>query len=162
MFKNSAKLIFTLGIILSVIGCAEPPVQVDFTNLNVVERPNYYIVCPPEYCNIEPHEISPVYPFKLENVLYHWQQVINTEPRVSLIAEDKSNSQFTYVQRSKVLYFPDVINIKFIDLGNNHTTLAIYSQSKYGYSDFGVNQQRVEVLLEKLMVDLSKHHNNPT
>lgn len=161
MFNNSGKIILIMSMLLSIIGCSEPPVQADFTNLTVIERPNYYIVCPPEYCNIKPHEISPVYPFKLKNVLYHWEQVIKSEPRVTLIAEDRLNNQFTYVQRSKVFRFPDIINIKFIELGNGLTTLAVYSQSKYGYSDLGVNQQRVDLWLEKLTLDLSKHHNKP-
>lgn len=153
MSKNHIKnkhLIVIMSIIFSILGCNDPEVQVDFSNLPLIETNNYYLVCPPNYCSIEPHEISPVYPIKLDLVVRHWKKVIAQEPRVTVVAEDNENNKFTYVQVSKLMRFPDTINIEFIPLEHNHTTIAVYSQSKYGYSDLGVNQLRVESWLKKL------------
>ena len=50
----------------------------------------------------------------------------------------------TYVQRTEKLKFPDYISVKFINLGDGNTTIAVYSRSRYGYADLGVNQARVE------------------
>lgn len=151
------KFISKILIILMVFvmfGCAEPPVQVDFENLPIVETPNFYTVCPPDYCNYEPSEISPVFAVNVNKVVEAWKKVIEKQPRISILAEDNESYQYTYIQRSKLFRFPDTINVKFIPLENNHSTLAVYSQSKYGYSDMGVNKKRVDSWLDLLSSEL--------
>jgi len=56
----------------------------------------------------------------------------------------------TYAQRTENLKFPDYISIKVIELGENRSTIAIYSRSRYGYGDMGVNKDRVLRWLETL------------
>ena len=46
--------------------------------------------------------------------------------------------------------FPDTIQVDFLSLGENRSTLAIYSRSKYGYSDLGTNRARIERWLSRL------------
>lgn len=156
MFK--LRSIVIMSILWTILGCSEPPRQVDFANIPVIETNNYHLVCPPGYCNIEPHEISPVYPVDLNTVVEHWKKIINQEKRVELVDSNNQQNKFTYIQVSKLMRFPDTINIEFIPLEHNHTTLAIYSQSKYGYSDFGVNKQRVTKWLDKLYNELGEQH----
>lgn len=50
----------------------------------------------------------------------------------------------TYVQRTEKLKFPDYISVKFLDMGDGTTSIAVYSRSRYGYADLGVNQARIE------------------
>jgi len=50
----------------------------------------------------------------------------------------------TYVQRTKRLRFPDYISVKFIDLPDDRSTIAVFSRSRYGQGDLGVNEARVK------------------
>ncbi len=53
-------------------------------------------------------------------------------------------------ERSAFFGFPDLIDVETIETGEAKSTLAIYSRSKYGYYDFGVNKRRVETWLREL------------
>jgi uncharacterized protein (DUF1499 family) len=151
------NILVIIGLFLAVVGCSEPPRQVDFGDLPIIDTSNYYLVCPPGYCNINPHEISPVYPLSIDTVVRNWKKLMASEPRVSLVAADEQNYKYTFIQISKMLRLPDTINVEFIRLEHNHTTLAIYSQSKYGFSDFGINQERINNWLNKLSIGLEHH-----
>ena len=53
----------------------------------------------------------------------------------------------TLVQRTALLRFPDYIDVAIQPApgGNGDgSTIAIYSRSRFGYSDLGVNRKRVE------------------
>lgn len=159
--KKLIKLIlsgYLFAAMLLLLGCQEPPVQVDFKRLPEVKTQNLYIVCPPKYCNLKPNEISPVFPFDQNHLNVHWQAVVKHLPRLTLIAEDKEKLLFTYVQRTKYLHLPEVINVQLIPMDKNHSTLAIYSQSKYGFSDFGANKARVDEWLQKMIDSVGTDH----
>jgi uncharacterized protein (DUF1499 family) len=86
--------------------------------------------------------------------------VIAEQPRVTATRRDGVARQFEYVQRSRVLRFPDVITVQLIPLGPDRSTLAVYSRSRYGRSDFGVNRRRVEdwlTRLERTLADAGHH-----
>ncbi|WP_341861122.1 DUF1499 domain-containing protein [Gymnodinialimonas sp. 57CJ19] len=48
----------------------------------------------------------------------------------------------TYVVRSRVMGYPDFISIRLVPEGDT-TRMHIFSRSRYGYSDLGVNTVRV-------------------
>lgn len=152
------NILAIFGILLFICGCTEPVRQVDFGDLPVIDTANYHLVCPPGYCNINPDEISPVYPLPIATVVEYWKKIIAKEPRVTMAAADDENYKYTFIQTSKILRLPDTINIEFIALEHNHTTLAVYSQSKYGYSDFGANKERINNWLDKLSEQLEHYH----
>lgn len=146
-------------LVLSVIFVAimfftrkEPPLLVDFRAIELPSTPNFYIACPENYCNITPNVVSPKFDMPVAQLKEKWLEMIASQPRITLLASNEAN-QFTYQQRTPILGFPDIINVKLISLGDGHATLAIMSQSKYGYSDLGVNQQRVT----KWLNSLAKH-----
>jgi uncharacterized protein (DUF1499 family) len=151
-------VIFEVFLLACLAGCHEPMQQVDFNHLPDIVAENYYIVCPPHYCNIKPHEISPIFPFDVEHLNIHWQEVVNKLPRITLTAEDKDKLLYTYIQRTKFFRFPDTINVQLLPIDKHHSTIAIYSQSKYGYSDFGGNKARVELWLKELVDTVGKQH----
>ncbi len=140
-------------------GCKDPVVLVDFEELPELSSQNYYVVCPPNYCSIKPNEISPVFPFDMHHLDIHWQEVVSKQNGLKLIAEDKQKLLYTYVQRTKYLRLPQVINVQLLPIDKNHSTLAIYSQSKYGYFDFGANKNRVNEWLKDLRDSVGKQHN---
>jgi uncharacterized protein (DUF1499 family) len=50
--------------------------------------------------------------------------------------------------------FPDVIAARVVPDGPEASTLALYSHSLYGRSDFSVNRQRLEVWLAAVNASL--------
>jgi uncharacterized protein (DUF1499 family) len=46
--------------------------------------------------------------------------------------------------------FPDTINVLIIPISADASTLALYSRSQIGYSDWGVNRKRLERWLERI------------
>lgn len=56
----------------------------------------------------------------------------------------------TYVQRSRLMRYPDYISVKFVEEGPGRSSLAIYSRSRFGWSDGGVNRARVNRWLARL------------
>ena len=56
----------------------------------------------------------------------------------------------TYVQTSGLFGFPDYVSVKFIEIDAANSTLAIFSRSRLGKSDLGVNKKRVEAWLGQL------------
>ncbi len=58
------------------------------------------------------------------------------------------------MQRSRVFGFPDYLTVKAVavdsNAGEGGAGLIIWSRARYGRSDFGVNQARVEAWLAAL------------
>jgi uncharacterized protein (DUF1499 family) len=63
-----------------------------------------------------------------------------------LLNQSADGLRLSLVQRSAFLRFPDYIDVSILPVGGNgdSSTIAIYSRSRFGYSDMGVNQRRVE------------------
>jgi uncharacterized protein (DUF1499 family) len=56
----------------------------------------------------------------------------------------------TYVQASSLFGFPDYVSVKFIEIDADNSTLAVFSRSRLGQSDLGVNKKRVEAWFAQL------------
>jgi uncharacterized protein (DUF1499 family) len=69
--------------------------------------------------------------------------VIASEPRVSVAEANEATLTDRYVQRSERLGFPDTIVVRFLDRMEGRSTLALYSRSRLGKGDFGVNRARI-------------------
>ena len=76
--------------------------------------------------------------------------MISKQIRIESGPIDTSLVQYNYIQRTALVRYPDSITVRFIALGNNRSTLAIYSRSHYGKSDFGVNEARIRSWLSAL------------
>ncbi|MGB3553350.1 MAG: DUF1499 domain-containing protein [Jannaschia sp.] len=72
-----------------------------------------------------------------------------SEAGTERLAGSPEDGWTTYVQRSKVMGFPDAISVRVAPEGNG-STLAIWSRSRFGHSDMGVNRARVERWLAAL------------
>jgi uncharacterized protein (DUF1499 family) len=127
---------------------------VDFTTLTLTDKPNQYLICPPELCAAAPHGQSPVFQVPVEHLSAAWRQMLAALPGVTLLAEDQDGRQLDYVQRSARFRFPDIITVRFMAAAPGQSTLAIYSRAVYGRSDFGVNRARVEAWLTGLCQSL--------
>ena len=123
---------------------------VAFADLELTVNPNQFLVCPPGVCNADPHADSPVFDVSVDELRERWHEVIAPQPHMELLVADQERDHFEYVQRSARFRFPDIIVVRFISVSPSQSTLAIYSRSVYGKSDFGVNRERIEAWLRIL------------
>ena len=137
----------TLETVIFPIG--EVPV-IDFATLQRGPVPNQYLLCPATMCVTQTDGAVPVYDVPVSKLQVVWDQMIAEQPRVEVQRRDITNMQVDYVQRSRLLRFPDLITIRFVPVDDTHSTLAIYSRSVYGKGDLGVNRARVEEWLARL------------
>ncbi|PTW59109.1 uncharacterized protein (DUF1499 family) [Breoghania corrubedonensis] len=123
----------------------------DFADLKRPKTPNTFLACPREVCvREEPDLVPPVFaadPHELRQAL---RQIIEAEPRVEHVAGDADGLGDRYIQRTRFMRFPDTIVIRYLPVDVGRTTLVIYSRSKIGSSDYGVNEERVRRWLRAL------------
>ena len=81
--------------------------------------------------------------------------ILNSDLRTSFIQEDKATNRREYVQRMRLLNWPDVITVQFFG-DEKKSTLAMHSYSIYGGSDLGVNRNRVREWLVNIDKELKQ------
>ena len=151
----AAALIAVEGSMLtSLFSVGELP-RIDFATLQRTPKPNQYLVCPPGLCQAKVDAESPTFDVPIDKLRTAWQQIADAEPRVQLSAEDADRQVYDYVQRSSLMRYPDIITVQFIATESGGSTLAIYSRSIYGRSDFAVNAKRIKDWLAKLSAKLT-------
>lgn len=129
-------------------GPAEP---VDFATLTLKDSPNQYLVCPENLCNGQQHRVSASYSMPAEELASLWYEIVSEKPRtVQMQVDNGAVNQVDYVQRTELMQYPDWITVRFIELDDRQSTLAIYSRSVYGESDLGVNQERIDGWLAEM------------
>ncbi|GGA24810.1 DUF1499 domain-containing protein [Neptunicoccus cionae] len=92
-------------------------------------------------------EIFDISPAKLATAFH---KVAMSQPRVSVLTEADNDYWITYVQRSKLMGYPDYISIRIEPVDANKSALLVYSRSRFGRSDLGVNKARVKDWLGQL------------
>jgi hypothetical protein len=141
----------TLESVIFDVG--EVPV-VDFATLQRDSVPNQYLLCPKGMCQAETDGEAPVFDVPIEQLQVAWDEMLAEQPRIEVQRRDVTNIQIDYVQRSRLLRFPDLITVRFVPIDDAHSTVAIYSRSVYGKGDMGVNRTRVEEWLARLKARL--------
>lgn len=144
-----AVLIWEGSMLERVFSIGTVPV-IDFTTLERADTPNQYLACPNEVCSAFIDDLPPVYAASVAEVRSAWEALMKSEPRVREKRRDLTGVQIDYVQRSRLLRFPDLITVRFIAIDANRTTLAIYSRSIYGQGDMGVNKARIRGWIGRL------------
>ncbi|MBX6366342.1 MAG: DUF1499 domain-containing protein [Rhodospirillales bacterium] len=149
-----------VGIRLWLGRAAELQVQpseiVEFRALGPAARHNRFVMCPAEVCANVADAQSPVFEMSWERLRDYWNEAIAMQPRLELVAADPDGRKLTYIQRSLFFRFPDIITVEFMPVGESRSTLAIASHSRYGFSDFGVNEDRVETWASLLVQMMRK------
>ncbi len=155
-----AGLVIVVAIALVVVGREQlleivfGPIDrsaVDFATIDTTGRENTYLVCPPGLCGQDPDRESPVFPVPATELRNQWFEMIGNQPRIDWIGSDEEIQQYDFVQRTALMRYPDSITVRFLPLEEGRSTLAIYSRSHYGRSDFGVNKERVDGWLASLL-----------
>ncbi|MDF2234521.1 DUF1499 domain-containing protein [Albimonas sp. CAU 1670] len=103
----------------------------------------------PEGAAGTPDGRAPLYSVPPDELAVAFDAAVLAQPRVERIAGDPAEGLTTYRQRSLVFGFPDYISVRTLPAAGG-STLAIWSRSRFGKSDLGVNAERVSTWLELL------------
>ncbi len=145
--------VFVIGLGAAlVLGLYRLPVgkvaDVNFSELVLSHKPNQYLVCPPGLCGATAHAESPVFNLDAIELRTKWLAWAAGQDGLEPLGAQPVGMQMNFVERSLVLGFPDVITVRFLAIDNGKSSIAIYSRSVYGYSDLGVNRDRIQRWLD--------------
>ncbi len=122
-----------------------------FEGLEKGPNPNQALICPDGVCKDEDRDsVSPVYALGMDDLKKHFLKSLEAEKSLTRVDDGSDPLRMRFVQRSRVFRFPDTINVQFFALGDDRSTLALYSQAQIGVSDFGANPERLERWLKRL------------
>lgn len=138
-----------VGFVLWVRSAKDDPLDWHVDPLTVVKggKSNRYLMLPDAKTSK-----SPVFEVSALELATAFDAVAMAQPRVSRLAGSVEELWMTYVQRTALMGYPDYISVKAIAIANadGNATLAIYSRSRFGRSDFGVNRARVKMWIKAL------------
>lgn len=118
--------------------------NVDFATLTRRASPNDALACLPEVCAAKADVAAPVFAKPAAEVFRAIQAALANEPRLQQLEADEGQGTLRYVQRSRLMGFPDTINVKVVPAADGGSAVLIYSRSQLGKADMGVNRARVE------------------
>lgn len=124
--------------------------HVDPTTIQPSGKQNEFLILPDDANVPDEVEMARVYPVAAGALAAHFDTIAMESPRTRRIAGSPNALWMTYVQRSRVMGFPDYISVRVLDRGEAQSTLAIFSRSRFGTSDLGVNERRVRDWLDAL------------
>ncbi len=90
---------------------------------------------------------SPVFDMSPASLMTKFQRMALAQPDTVLLGERDGFA--TFVQRTRLIQYPDYISVKAVEVEGG-SALHIYSRSRFGYSDGGLNKKRILSWLEKL------------
>jgi uncharacterized protein (DUF1499 family) len=119
-----------------------PTGPIDLRNLRPGRRPNHFFIAPVRYGNLAADATCPPLSLDADRLFALAVAVIERQPRVRRTALDRVRRQAVFEQRSAGFGFVDDIDLAAEPLGATQAALAIYSRSRLGFWDFGVNRRR--------------------
>jgi uncharacterized protein (DUF1499 family) len=123
---------------------------VEFETLVRRTTPNDALACPRDVCKAASDVTPPVFAVSAADLRAAFAKVISSEPRITAVASDDAEMTDRYIQRSALMRYPDTIVVRFFDLPEGRSTIALYSRSQLGHGDMGVNRARIERWLAKI------------
>jgi uncharacterized protein (DUF1499 family) len=109
--------------------------------------PNSYRVGPDG--TTEADAVAPNFPLSAADLAVKFDAIARGAGS-ELVGGSVAEGHVTYVRTSRLLGFPDYVSVKFIKIDAANSTLAVFSRSRLGQSDLGVNKKRVEAWLTQL------------
>lgn len=113
----------------------------DFARFKKIGRPNQFLALPASFTSAQRADATVgTFNASVDQVRDAWLEILRSAPRVSDIRQ--SDGQIEAIQRTPLVGFPDWITAQPIDLGNGHASICVFSRSKFGIRDLGVNEKR--------------------
>jgi hypothetical protein len=154
MRRRTRIALNTLAILLILAGSAIVTVRIlvrpattdfiDFAELKRSASGNDALACPPGLCFGKVDLIVAAVAMSAAELVAKIKALPTLEPRTVMVGENDAELRYVLVQRSALFNFPDTINIAIQPVDASHAALAIYSRSRYGKGDLGVNMKRVQ------------------
>lgn len=140
------------GGLARLIGRARDLGPVSFSTLVRRTTPNDALACPADLCRAATPDLeAPTFPVPASELRGRLEALVRDEPRTDYLHEGIDDiGRARLVQRSALLRFPDVIDVEIIAVDSSRSTVALYSRSVIGISDFGVNRARLARWLDAL------------
>jgi uncharacterized protein (DUF1499 family) len=119
---------------------------VDWATLTRHATPNDALVCPASHCpNAKADEEAKVYPLAPTDLLARVKRVALAEPDTKELPGAPGRERgVRFVQYTRLMRYPDTIDLEVVPVGESQSTLALYSRSLVGRKDFGVNRARLQ------------------
>lgn len=132
--------------VASLLGaCAAPEAGDDPVSVSAPRRPNWALAAPTGVRTVtDPTRESPRFDAPPERLIAAFEAAALADSRVTRLDNGSDPHYRSFVQRSALVGFPDVISARAVRLPNGGSGLVVYSRSVYGYSDQGVNKARVD------------------
>jgi uncharacterized protein (DUF1499 family) len=134
---------------------------VAFETLERRSSPTDALACPSGFCAAESDIHPPIYPVDVDTLRKAFARALLTERLVTRVDINDATGTDRYVQRTEKMRFPDTVIVCYVSLGNQRSTVVIYSRSQLGKSDLGVNHARVERWLQKLSREIARLRAKP-
>ena len=112
--------------------------KVDFLLLKRPTTPNSFLACPKDFYSLTSDKETPIFKYTINDAVYAWDQTISQLERTKEIIKLTRNNQKTYVQRSKIMSYPDIITVQFEKISIETPGITLYSRYHNGYKDIGV------------------------
>jgi uncharacterized protein (DUF1499 family) len=153
-----APLAWLIGFVLPACAASgaqglPQPRPFDMHDIERPASPNTALAGPAGF-SPAPDVVTPTYPMPAARLHDAVRAVAAAQPRTFLAADYAAMHQIHWVVRSAAFNFPDLVTAQIADAGPDGSTLALYSRSVYGYSDLGVNRQRLNAWLAALQTKI--------
>ncbi len=125
--------------------------MLDLHSLKRPASPNHHLIAPEGFAGPQPDEPAPTFDLPAPALYALARRVALAEPRVRLLEEAPERLTFEARQRTPVWRLADDVTIEVLPLGDSRATLALYSRSRCGRGDFGVNRRRARRWLEQIV-----------
>ncbi len=113
--------------------------------------PNHFRLAPKAMTELEVDREAPVLKGNIQEIAQAFDTFVLSQKDTIRLAGSVDQLWLTYVQRTPRLKIPDYISVKFIPLElPGKATVAIFSRSRYGNGDMGVNESRVTAWVSSL------------
>lgn len=122
-----------------------------FKTMKRSNLPNNSLICPEGFCNTATPEIlAPVFSVSADTLRDLLRASLKSEKRLERVHTNDPAMRERYVQRSELFRFPDTIQVEYIALTAQTSTIALFSQSQIGFSDAQINKKRLKRWLRRL------------
>lgn len=124
---------------------------ISFKSLKRPPKPNTCLAAPENHClAAEPDFAPPELAMTGRGLFSKLSEIIASERSFGKIETDADALRIKFVATTGLMRFKDDVDIEVIALEQGRATFAIYSRSRVGYSDMGVNRKRVGKLIERV------------
>lgn len=115
-----------------------------FETLTRRSHPTDALAAPPGFGAAPADVPSPTYPLPPQRLSAVLLKALEQESDLARVDDGSDPSHLRFVQRSRVMRFPDTVDVRILPAEGGAASLAIYSRSQLGRWDFGVNRARVD------------------